>query len=55
MLLGDMGADVLRIDRVVSDSGIELDEKLDLRGRNKRSARINLKHPKGRSAFMQLV
>ncbi len=55
MLLGDMGADVLRIDRVVSGGGIELDEKFDLRGRNKRSARINLKHPEGRSAFMQLV
>ena len=55
MLLGDMGADVLRIDRVVSGGGIELDEKFDLRGRNKRSARINLKCPEGRSIFMQLV
>jgi alpha-methylacyl-CoA racemase len=56
MLLGDMGADVLRIDRVdSSDNGIELDELYDLRGRNKRSARIDLKHPKGRAAFLELV
>ena len=56
MLLGDMGADVLRIDRVgSSDNGIKVDEMYDLRGRNKRSARIDLKHPKGRAAFIELV
>jgi alpha-methylacyl-CoA racemase len=56
MLLGDMGADVLRIDRIgSSNNGIELDEMYDLRGRNKRSAGIDLKHPKGREAFIDLV
>ena len=56
MLLGDMGADVLRIDRVEpSGNGIDMSERFDLRGRNKRSAKINLKSPKGREIFMRLV
>ena len=56
MLLADMGADVLRIDRVTSvEVGVGLDDRTDLRGRNKRSARIDLKHPAGVAALLQLA
>jgi alpha-methylacyl-CoA racemase len=56
MLLADMGADVLRIDRVSAiEVGAGLDDRTDLRGRNKRSARIDLKHPVGRAALIRLV
>jgi alpha-methylacyl-CoA racemase len=56
MLLGDMGADILRIERVgkaVTDR--DLSAKHDLRSRNKRSAIIDLKHPEGVEAFLKLV
>jgi alpha-methylacyl-CoA racemase len=56
MLLGDMGADVLRIDRIgPSDLGIEIPTEFDLRSRNKRSAAIDLKRDEGRAALMRLV
>jgi alpha-methylacyl-CoA racemase len=56
MLLGDMGADVLRIDRMApTKDGIAMAAAADLRGRNKRSARIDIKHPRGRDAFLKLV
>jgi alpha-methylacyl-CoA racemase len=56
MLLADMGADVLRVDRLATvDAGVGLDEDVDLRGRNKRSACIDLKHPEGRAALLQIV
>lgn len=56
MLLADMGADVVRIDRMgKSDLGTEALQDFDLRGRNKRSAAIDLKRPAGREAVMRLV
>ncbi|MBL8589258.1 MAG: CoA transferase [Methylobacteriaceae bacterium] len=56
MLLGDMGADVLRIDRPAPvERGIGVDDRSDLRGRNKRSAIIDLKRPEGRDALLKLV
>lgn len=56
MLLGDMGADVLRIDRLSpTGDGIVMRPEADLRGRNKRSARIDLKHPEGLATLKQLV
>ncbi|WP_036698649.1 CaiB/BaiF CoA-transferase family protein [Paracoccus sp. J39] len=56
MLLGDMGADVLRIDRLTpTGDGIAMVPAADLRGRNKRSARIDLKHPEGLAALKRLV
>jgi alpha-methylacyl-CoA racemase len=56
MLLGDMGADVVRVDRVgAADIGIEIDPKFDLRSRNKRSVTIDLKRPDGRDALLLLV
>jgi alpha-methylacyl-CoA racemase len=56
MLLGDMGAEILRVDRVgSSDLGIEFPTEYDLRNRNKRSVSIDLKRPEGRAALMRLV
>ncbi|MFT3977779.1 MAG: CaiB/BaiF CoA-transferase family protein [Sphingomonas bacterium] len=56
MLLGDMGADVIRIDRVGgSDLGVEMRPEHDLRGRGKRSIAIDVKLPVGREAFLSLA
>lgn len=56
MLLGDMGAEVIRIDRTAkTDLGIEIAPAFDLRGRNKRSVAIDVKQPDGLAALLQLV
>ncbi len=56
MLLADMGADVIRIDRPVAvDLGFALDPRHDLLNRSKRAAAIDLKAPGGVAAVMQLV
>lgn len=56
MLLGDLGADVVRVDRVAAaDLGIPKPAEFELRGRNKRSVAIDLKRQDGREAFHRLV
>lgn len=56
MLLGDMGADVVRVDRIAkADLGIEIPTRFNLRDRNKRSVAIDLKQPEGIAALLQLV
>ncbi|ABB06202.1 CaiB/BaiF CoA transferase family protein [Burkholderia lata] len=46
MLLADMGADVLRLDRIVpSDSGVHMDHRFNLLNRGRRSVAIDLKRP----------
>jgi alpha-methylacyl-CoA racemase len=56
MLLADMGADVLRIDRLVaSDIGIPVPPKFDLLNRNKRSVALDLKSEYGREALLRLI
>lgn len=56
MLLADMGADVLRIDRLVaSDIGIAVPPRFDLLNRNKRSAAFDLKSDAGRRAVLRLI
>lgn len=56
MLLGDLGADVLRIDRMeATDLGIEIPEKFDLRNRNKRSVAIDLRKREGVAILMDLI
>lgn len=56
MLLADMGAEVVRIDRLSpSGLGIDVDVKYDLLNRNKRSVAIDLKHPDGIALARQLV
>jgi alpha-methylacyl-CoA racemase len=56
MLLADMGADVLRIDRLVaSDIGIPVPPKYDLLNRNKRSVAVNIKSMEGRETLLRLI
>lgn len=56
MLLGDLGADVLRIDRLSdTDLGIEMPGAYDLRNRNKRSVALDLKSPEGHATLRALI
>ena len=56
MMFGDMGAEVIRVERT-SDSGlgIEFPPEYDLRNRNKRSVALDLKSEEGRRALERLV
>ncbi|HAE48689.1 MAG TPA: carnitine dehydratase, partial [Tistrella mobilis] len=53
MLLADLGADVLRIERATG-SGL-FDPKFDLSNRGKRSVVLDLKKPEGVAAVLKLV
>jgi alpha-methylacyl-CoA racemase len=55
-LLGDLGADVLRIDRIAKP-GVELDlpPRFDFYNRNKRSVAFDLKRPQAVAAVLKLV
>ena len=55
-LLGDLGADVLRIDRIAKP-GVEPDlpPRFDFYNRNKRSVAFDLKKPKAVAAVLDLV
>lgn len=56
MLLADMGADVVRIDRLSdSDRGVNFPSHLDLLNRNKRSVAIDLKSPQGLETVKELI
>lgn len=56
MLLGDLGAEVIRVDRIRDAGlGIRKPAEFELRGRNKRSVAMDLKHPEGRAAFLKLA
>lgn len=58
MLLADMGADVVRIDRPVaaSDLGPKFEgRRADIIGRNRRSVTLDLKRPAGVAAALQLI
>ncbi|AMG87105.2 CaiB/BaiF CoA transferase family protein [Bordetella bronchiseptica] len=56
MLLADLGAEVLRVDRTADAGlGIALDPRFELRGRGKQSVAMDLKHPDGLAAFLRLV
>ncbi len=56
MLLSDMGAEVLRIDRIEeSHLGILTEHRYDLLCRGRRSAAIDLKHREGREAALKLI
>ncbi|MDE2756506.1 MAG: CaiB/BaiF CoA-transferase family protein [Acidobacteriota bacterium] len=56
MLLSDMGAEVLRIDRVEeSHLGIMMEHRYNLLCRGRRSVAIDLKHPEGREAAFKLI
>ena len=56
MLLSDMGAEVLRIDRVEeSHLGILMEHRYNLLCRGRRSVAIDLKHREGREAAFKLI
>ena len=52
MLLADMGADVIRIDRVSGKSIVSVEH--DILGRNKRSICVNMKNPAGVEIILKL-
>ncbi|MFO1330561.1 MAG: CaiB/BaiF CoA-transferase family protein [Rubrivivax sp.] len=56
MLLADLGADVVRVDRVEpSGLGVPMAKKHDINGRGRRSVALDLKSPAGREAVLRLV
>ncbi|HZY59311.1 MAG TPA: CaiB/BaiF CoA-transferase family protein [Candidatus Binataceae bacterium] len=56
MLLADMGADVLLIDRITdSDLGIPMPARYDLLKRGRRSVALDLKQPEGVQTVLRLV
>src|SRR5580765_6944289 len=56
MLLADLGADVVRIDRVGNPSSTDVIElSHHLLNRGKRSIAIDLKHPGGRAVAERLI
>ncbi|MBP6898847.1 MAG: CoA transferase [Burkholderiaceae bacterium] len=59
MLLADLGADVIRIDRVEpSGLGVPSDDpttRYDVTGRNRRSIALDIKSPAGREAALRLI
>jgi alpha-methylacyl-CoA racemase len=55
MMLADMGAEVLRVDRSQSVRDGAGPSKYDVLGRGRRSVGVDLKHPDGREAVLRLV
>jgi alpha-methylacyl-CoA racemase len=56
MMLADMGADVVRIDRPApAGLGVDVDPRFDLVLRSRRSVAIDLKRPEGREVALQMV
>lgn len=56
MLLSDMGADVLRVDRTEPvDLGVRVDPRFNLLNRGRRSAAIDLKRPEGIETVKRLA
>lgn len=56
MLLADMGAEVIRVDRVVDAGlGIPMNEKYALLDRSRRSIAVDLKHPDGVELVLRMV
>jgi alpha-methylacyl-CoA racemase len=56
MLLADLGADVVRIDRLeASGLGVAMAPRHDINARSRRSVQLDLKQPAGRDAALQLI
>jgi alpha-methylacyl-CoA racemase len=56
MLLADLGADVLRIDRIEpSGLGVPMATRFDVSGRSRRSIALDIKQPAGRDAALRLI
>jgi alpha-methylacyl-CoA racemase len=56
MLLADLGADVVRVDRLEpSGLGVPMGRAFDVNGRGRRSVAIDTRSPQGREAVLKLV
>lgn len=56
MLLADLGADVIRVDRLEpSGLGVAMDKRFEVNGRSRRSVAIDTRKPDGRDAVLRLV
>ena len=56
MLLADMGAEVIRVDRLVDAGlGIPMDPKFSLLDRSRRSISVDLKSPAGVEVVLKLM
>ncbi len=55
MLLADMGADVIVVERSSTPSGIALPAERDVNSRSKRSIALDVKNPAGLDALLRLV
>ncbi|MDX3232423.1 CaiB/BaiF CoA-transferase family protein [Streptomyces sp. ME19-01-6] len=55
MLLADLGADVVRVDRPGGTGGLKVDPAYDLANRNKRSVLLDLKTEPGQAAVLDLA
>jgi len=56
MLLADLGADVVRVDRLEpSGLGLPMDRRFDVNARSRRSVALDLKAPAGRDAALRLL
>ncbi len=56
MLLADLGADVVRVDRLEpSGLGVSMGKRQDVNGRNRRSVALDLKSAPGRDAALRLA
>ncbi len=56
MLLADLGADVLRIDRTEpSGLGVPVDKRFEVTGRSRRSVALDFKQPAGIDAALRLI
>lgn len=56
MLLSDLGADVVRVDRLQpSGLGLNLQRRFDINGRGRRSVALDLKSPAARDAVLRLL
>ena len=56
MLLADLGAEIVRIDRQQAITGrIDHDPKTQVLNRGRRSIAVDLKHPDGQAAVLQLI
>jgi alpha-methylacyl-CoA racemase len=56
MLLADLGAEVLRVDRTeASGLGVPMEPRFDIAGRGRRSVALDLKAPAGRDVVLRLA